>query len=178
MRIAIIGWGSLIEEPDGLRIVDGEWHVGGPRLPIELSRLSSKRRHLTYVIDERHRRSVPTRYAISRDAELATAIDDLARREGCAARRIGYIRAGEGTRHRSRTSQWNAIQKWVRAKRVDAVIWTDLAPRPGRFTLDAAVRFWKRLPAETQVKAREYARMAPKQTNTDLRRRLQREKLI
>jgi hypothetical protein len=178
VKIALIAWGSLIDDPGDLQVVGNRWHRRGPKLPIELSRLSRKRGYLTYVIDERHTRRVPTRYAVSRDADLASAINHLAQREGCGLRRIGYLRAAEGTRHRSRTSQWKAIGKWARASKLDAAIWTDLAPRPGRFTLDAAVRLWKRLPAETQARAREYARMAPKEIDTDLRRRLRREGLI
>lgn len=178
MKIAILGWGSLIREPRTLRIVGKRWYRGGPRLPIELSRQSAKRGHLTYVIDERHKRTSQTRYALSRDENLQDAIANLAQCEGCPHRRIGYVKAAEATRRRSRTNQWKAIQTWVRANKLDAAIWTDLPPKRGRFTLDAAVRGWRALTPEEQAAAGRYVRMAPKETDTDLRRRLRTEGLI
>src|SRR5438128_1507023 len=96
------------------------WHRGGPLLPIELSRFSRRRRHLTYVIDERHMRRVPTRYVLSRDLDLRGAVANLAECEGCPSRRIAYVTAGEGTRRRSRTGEWKTVQAWVRLKNLDA----------------------------------------------------------
>lgn len=63
MRIAILGWGSLIWNPNGLPI-RGDWQRGGPVLPIEFSRISSDER-LTLVIDEQNGINVTTRYALS-----------------------------------------------------------------------------------------------------------------
>lgn len=177
MKVAILGWGSLIKEPNGLQIVGG-WRKGGPRLPIELSRRSQRRGHLTFVIDERHHRCLPTQYTFSRLMNLPNAIADLAWREGCPRRRIGYVQATEGRRRRSRTAQGKQIRKWARAQKLDAAIWTDLPPKPGRFTVEAALRAWRQLPPETQEAARRYVRLAPKETDTDLRRRLRKEKLI
>jgi hypothetical protein len=54
----------------------------------------------------------------------------------------------------------------------------DLPPKPGRFTLDAAIRGWLAMTAEKRQAAERYVRIAPKETDTDLRRRLQRERLI
>lgn len=179
MRIAILGWGSLIKDPMDLNIVNDEWHSGGPTLPIELSRLSDKRGYLTYVVDEYHERRVPTRYAISGYRELEDAIADLACREGCAAHSVGYVEAAERRPHRSRTSVWKDIQHWVRAKKFDAAIWTDLPPKfDGEFTLDSAVAFWRRLPAARVEDAKKYAQEAPEEVDTDLRRRLQAENLL
>lgn len=177
MRIAVLGWGSLIKEPRTLRMVGRRWHRGGPLLPIELSRHSRNRGHLTYVIDERHKRRSRTRYVISLDTNLQDAIANLAECERCPQRRIGYVKAAAGTRRRSRTSQWKTIQTWVRGMSLDAAVWTDLPPKPGRFTLDAAVRGWRRLAPEKQRAAADYVRMAPRETDTDLRRRLRTERL-
>ncbi len=162
-----------------LHIVDDKWHSAGPTLPIELSRLSDKRLHLTYVLDERHQRRVPTRYAISKYGQLEDVITDLACREGCAAHSIGFVEASEGRPHRSRTSLWKEILQWVRSQQFDAAVWTDLAPKfPGEFTLDSAVAFWKQLPGHTAEKARRYAQEAPEEVDTDLRRRLGAEGLV
>lgn len=39
-KIAVIGWGSLIWCPKGLKIRD-KWKNDGPKLPIEFARISS-----------------------------------------------------------------------------------------------------------------------------------------
>ena len=63
MKIAVLGWGSLIWNKGKLRLTTN-WTDGGPVLPIEFSRISDDGR-LTLVIDERHGVDVPTRYAFS-----------------------------------------------------------------------------------------------------------------
>ena len=181
MWVAVIAWGSLITEPGDLRIDADGWRVGGPNLPIELSRLSSKRKHLTYVIDETHSRKVPTRFGISSFSGLEDAISSLARREGCPPHLIGFVEAGHPARHRSRTGQWQEIREWLSASPapVDAAVRTDLEPAfPGPFSLDAAVKFWRRLPAPLRDAAKVYAEEAPPEVDTDLRRRLSEENLI
>lgn len=139
--------------------------------------MSTGRKHLTYVIDERHKRLSPTLYAIAKQTSLPDAIAALAAREGCPATRIGYVRATAGTRHRSRTGHWLGIQKWLQARSLDAAIWTDLPPRPGRFSVDAAIRTWKKWPVALRESARQYVNLAPKGVDTDLRRRLRAEGL-
>jgi len=54
--IAILGWGSLIYELGELEsYVASDWKDGGPKLPIEFSRVSSSRDGaLTLVIDEKN----------------------------------------------------------------------------------------------------------------------------
>lgn len=181
MKIAVLGWGSLIWEPGDLTVVDGKWHKGGPQLPIELSRLSEGRQHFTYVIDERHKRRVPTRYAISERDNLEDAIAELACREGCKATSIGFVLADEAAPHRARHGvPWQDIHKWVRDQKLDAAIWTDLKYKfDGKWDLDTAVAFWKtQIPKERLPDAAKYASSAPPEVDTDLRRRLVAEGLI
>ncbi len=180
MRIAILAWGSLVWDRGDLKI-DGDWQRDGPALPIELSRLSSGRGHLTYVIDERHTRTVPTRYALSHFDELDEAISDLACREGCSAGKIGYVVAADAQRHRSREGvPWEGIRNWVREKKLDAAIWTDLKyDFPWPWNVENAVRYWKtEIPADRLAEAAKYASSAPPEVDTDLRRRLVEEGLI
>lgn len=183
MKVAVLGWGSLVWDPSELRLVDKKWIDGGPDLPIELSRLSTRRGFLTYVIDERHERRVPTLYAISRYKELEDVIADLASREECPAHSIGYIESAEHARHRSRTQICWDIQHWAKNKRVDAVVWTDLPSKlpDGVGYGDLFAVFEKLLvdlPADSAAKAKEYASKAPAEVDTDLRRRLVKEGLI
>lgn len=179
MRIAILAWGSLVPEIGVLRIVNNEWHRGGPELPIELSRMSQRRRYLTYVIDETNGRGVPTRYAISTLNRLDSAIENLAQREGCPEDRIGYVLSGNET-HRSRTPLWREIREWTRETGVDATIWTDLAPdTPWPFSLDRAVQFFKyELKPELVADATKYVTTAPDEVATNLRQRLEQGSLL
>jgi hypothetical protein len=104
MKIAILGWGSLVWDPRALRLT-GHWMEGGPALPIEFSRISDNGR-LTLVIDEAHGVDVPTRYARSALSDLDEAIVDLQKREGSSVRnRIGFIDIRSGlTCERARTN--------------------------------------------------------------------------
>lgn len=179
MRIAILAWGSLVPETGSLRIVNNEWHRGGPELPIELSRLSQRRRYLTFVIDETNGRRVPTRYAISTFDRLEGAIANLAERETCPISRIGYV-VSENETHRSRTPLWREIRQWARDDGPDATIWTDLAPdTPWPFSVDRAVQFFRHeLEPELVADAKRYVTTAPEEVATDLRQRLRAEGLL
>ena len=89
MKIAILGWGSLIWDKGELP-VKGEWRQGGPSLPIEFSRVSSDCR-LTLVIDHKNGEPVTTWFAQSNRNDLDDAICDLREREGTICKRIGYL---------------------------------------------------------------------------------------
>jgi hypothetical protein len=92
MRIAVLGWGSLIWERRHLPIT-GDWQRSGPVLPIEFSRISRSGERagcLTLVIHEQHGANVPTRFALSLRTNLDDAIADLRTREGSSSDRIGY----------------------------------------------------------------------------------------
>lgn len=89
MRIAIIGWGSLIWDPRELPR-EGTWQSGGPRLPIEFSRVSQDCR-LTLVIDYENGAATQTRYVLSPRVDLDDAIEDLRVREGTNKKRIGFV---------------------------------------------------------------------------------------
>lgn len=55
MKIACLGWGSLIWNPGDLKIKTEDWFSGGPILPIEFVRISTDKR-VTLVIDEESKR--------------------------------------------------------------------------------------------------------------------------
>ncbi|TME51109.1 MAG: hypothetical protein E6I60_10890 [Chloroflexi bacterium] len=184
MKIAILGWGSLVWDPGELRIVEGGWHKGGPTLPIELSRLSSGRRHFTYVIDPEHGRHVPTRYAISRYEQLDDAVCDLACREGCASSAIGYVTSQDTGAHRARPGvPWQEIRRWVKENESNAAIWTDLGPKLPEgwkeWSVDRALLYWQTMiPADKLADAARYASSAPAEVDTEFRRQLSDSGLI
>lgn len=183
MKIAILGWGSLINEPRGLSIA-GEWQQDGPILWIEFSRISQRGARagcLTLVIDERCESEVTTLHVLSQRSDLSQAIADLQAREGTSPDDIGFCEVAAGrfapnalSRH---PKSCERIRAWAQAKGFDAVIWTALARRfkdalgiP--FTPAAALNYLNRLPAATREKALDYIHNAPTQTMTPFRRLL------
>lgn len=98
MKIAILGWGSLIGEPRGLPIA-GEWQPDGPRLWIEFSRISQRGVRagcLTLVIDERCESEVTTLHVLSQRSELPTAIADLQAREERRLMTSDFVKSPQG----------------------------------------------------------------------------------
>ena len=131
MRIAILGWGSLLWDPGSLPM-SGEWQQDGPVLPVEFSRISDEGA-LTLVIDERHGVGVPTQYALSPGPSIDEAVIDLHRHEGCPPKKIGFLEvATDRISPRARERHPNAcecIKAWAAEHGFDAVVWTALSPR-------------------------------------------------
>ena len=132
MKIAILGWGSLIWDRRDLPI-SGEWQRGGPVLPIEFSRISTRGERagcLTLVIDEQYGENVPTRFALSLRTNLDDAIADLRIREGTTSDRIGYVNLVRNTERdfarQQHPSVCDTIKVCAQAHRCDAVVWTAL----------------------------------------------------
>ena len=183
MRIAILGWGSLINEPRGLAIT-GEWQKDGPMLWIEFSRISMRGARagcLTLVIDERSDEEIRTLYVISARTELTQAVDDLQAREGTSSDDIGFCEVADGrfapnalNRH---PKSCERIRTWALEKGFEAVIWTAL-PRRFKdaigipFSPAAALNYVDGLPVPTKENALRYIHSAPEQTMTPFRRML------
>ena len=97
MRIAILGWGSLLwdtttpqaQEFDRHR---GNWLFDGPRLRLEFSRISHSRNSaLTLVLDyENGGEPSQVAYALSKRKHPEDAACDLRCREGTVMKNIGY----------------------------------------------------------------------------------------
>ena len=86
-RIAILGWGSLLWDLETLAPhVTGGWqHRHGPRLPMEFSRISPKRKMgLVLCLDPEAGAACATHAIRSARPALQDTIADLARRERTA----------------------------------------------------------------------------------------------
>lgn len=94
MKIAILGWGSLIWDPRALKTIGKKWSDNGPTIKIEFSRISSDDR-LTLVIDETNGSAVQTLFIISEFDDLAAGIENLRFREKTLTEKIGYIVKGK-----------------------------------------------------------------------------------
>lgn len=149
MRIAILGWGSLVWDPRDLPLASA-WLVGGPQLPIEFSRVSDNGR-LTLVIDPINGVPIASRFATSRRDELDQAVEDLRRREGPTRREnIGSACAQDAGDANDIAAH---LAVWCRGASFDAVVWTALAPnfaekRRQPFGVDAALAYLAQLTGE------------------------------
>lgn len=175
-RIAILGWGSLLWEPqpDFAKYIE-HWSDDGPVFPIEFSRVSSIRDEaLTLVIDPDNGAPVKTKFALSKRKNPEDAACDLRTREGTVIRHIGlFDRDTDLCR-----SHWAFIadktRLWAEENQLRAVVWTDLpsnyTEKTGKiFQANEAVEYLKALSKEGQKAAKEYIENAPPDVITSFR---------
>jgi hypothetical protein len=176
MRIAILGWSSLLwdHRPDFDRW-HARWHNDGPALKLEFSRVSNSRGGaLTLVIDPVCGVFNTVVYTLSRRTEIDDGVADLQQREGTTLSHIGYISLA-ANRERSRDLEsGRAIYDWATRKRLDAVVWTDLpsnfADKTGRpFSVLSALEYLGQLDSEVRAKAADYIHRPPTFIRTPLR---------
>ena len=180
-RVAILGWGSLIWDPADLAPkVEGPWLMGaGPRLPLEFSRISPKRkRSLVVVIDPDHGAECPTHAILSRRRSVTRAAVDLMKRErSTAIRHVGAVCATSGAGRGSHPETVARVRAWVRRVGAKGAVWTDLPRNFERetgapFSVEAGLDYLAALRGEGAREARRYIDGAPPLTDTPLRRRL------
>ena len=182
-RVAILGWGSLLWDlADLAPKVDGPWRMGaGPRLPLEFSRISPKRKgSLVVVIDPDHGAECPTHAIASRRGTVAAAALDLRLRERATGlRHIGSYCARTGRARGSTRETVTRVAAWTRRTGAKGAVWTDL-PRNFEawtgtpFSVEAGLAYLAGLTGAGAVEARRYIDGAPATTVTPLRRRLSR----
>ena len=183
MRIAVIGWGSLIWCPGSL-LVKGRWHRDGPKLPIEFARISDDGR-LTLVILPGTEEQ-PTYWAISELDNIDEAMGNLQEREATPQiERIHCIEANGKSRGEIEPKIKDRVAEWLKGKQpgVGAVIWTGLESnwekkRPPEFSPGDAVKYLRELEARSEEaaatlrRAREYLKNTPDNIQTEVRRRM------
>jgi hypothetical protein len=181
MKIAFLGWGSLIRDPQDLRI-KGKWQNDGPFLPIEFMRLSSGGR-ITLVIYPTAE-EVQTLWVYADFEDLDDAIENLRAREVTLTERIGFATIPDCT-----SRCWGDLEilerilEWGKKKGLDAVVWTGLRENSEKFkentgmemNEDNIIKYLKSLKGENLEKAREYIQKTPDQINTKLRQRIHKE---
>lgn len=177
---AIIGWGSLIWDLDTLEPhVRGDWAMGaGPRLPMEFSRVSPKRkRALAVCLDPVHGVDCITSAIVSARGRIGAAIEDLARRERAPMEHIGALCLATGHVQGTKPEIAESVLRWCEADGWAGAVWTDLpsnfAEELGvEFTIPRAVAYLKSLEGESLDEAVRYIEQAPIATDTPLRRAL------
>jgi hypothetical protein len=133
MKIAVIGFGSLLFNSKGLSI--GKWAENGPLLPLEFSRISRDGR-LTIVIDVVNGRTNPTYFAISKHSDIDKVLKEFQKREHIKDEllnvQIGVwdIKNGlfnQGASKFPRDIVFDPIHAWAKENGVDAVVFSALA---------------------------------------------------
>lgn len=175
MRVACLGWGSLIWDPRTLPI-HSRWFEDGPLVPVEFTRLSSDGR-ITLVVDSN---AAPVRvlWALMLPTMLRTAKEALRDREGIPGNdwesRIGSWERGEAA-----PASIPELPDWARAQGLDAVIWTALGPKfrgqNRSASVEEIVAYLRSCTGEIQERAELYVRRAPRQIDTSFRRRIEAE---
>ena len=177
--IAILGWGSLIWDLEILAPhTRGDWMMEhGPKLPMEFSRISPKRKMgLVVCLDPEHGVDCPTHVIRSDKATISDAIADLAARERAPLDLIGAVhgdlRKGRMPQVCERVADWCAKNGW------DGAVWTDLGPNfrahtGTDFTLARGLEYLKTLEGENLAEAHAYITNAPQQTATPMRHLLE-----
>ena len=167
MRIACLGWGSLIWKPGALP-VEGKWHQDGPLVPIEFTRISDGGELATAV--SLNAEPVPVLWAWLAVDDLATACALLKEREAIPEKRIDGIGSLIVTEQ-----PVGMLAEWAQARNIDAVIWTGLPPRCDYIenrvpSLQAALAWLDGLEGDTREHARDYISRVPQQIDTAYRR--------
>lgn len=167
MRIACLGWGSLIWKSGDLPVV-GQWLEDGPSLPVEFSRVGEAGELATALCADAA--SIPVFWAWLGCHDLAEACSALKKREGIPSDRhdgVGSLLvtdAGPGP-----------LRAWAAARGIQALVWTALPPRihgiEGRLlSVQDALAYLGGLRGEALEHARDYLTRVPAQIDTPIRR--------
>lgn len=173
LNIACLGWGSLIWDPRALPI-RREWFKDGPLVPVEFTRQSSDGR-MTLVIDSSAR---PMRVLWARmlSTDIQTAKEAFRDREGITGN-DSLSRIGSWQRGGSAPKGIPDLPQWVEDRGLDAVVWTALGPRFDKKemspSVDEVITYLRSLAGTARNHAKEYIERAPRQIDTDFRRKIE-----
>jgi hypothetical protein len=183
MKIAVLGWGSLIWKQDDL-CIEGDWHTDGPTLAVEFARISSKddsdNTRLTLVLYPDSDK-VKVLWAMSGYENLDDAIENLRLREGMpSSRNIGYLDLVNNQKNGRFPKIIEDVENWAKSKNLDAIIWTDL---PSNFkdvtglNLEPSnvIEFLESLTPQGKAKSEEYVKKTPLQVRTKMRKVMEKE---
>ncbi|THB84713.1 hypothetical protein E1N66_08945 [Pantoea allii] len=167
MKIACLGWGSLIWKTDALPVAS-QWHHDGPEVPIEFVRIADGGELSTAIC--LNARPVPVFWAWLNTASLESACRALRLREAIPDSRADGI----GIMTVTETSV-GPLAEWAQAKGIEGLIWTGLPALMGGVegripTLDEARHYLQTLTGETREHAFHYIEQVPAQIDTAYRR--------
>jgi hypothetical protein len=177
MKIACIGWGSLIWNPENL-IIQREWFYDGPLLCIEYTRQSINGR-LTLAITP-NTKPIRSLWALMATEDLTEAKQSLCIRETRSLKRIADSIGAIIVEEEYLSEPERTIHDWLSILKLDAAIWTKLPPKFKETenlapTLEEAISYLKGLNINKRMIAEEYIRRTPKQIDTFYRREFEKE---
>ena len=169
MRIACLGWGSLVwRENEYPYVAANLWNTNGPLLPIEFARISQKSKLVTLVTDYS---AVPINVLWCLvGSDINNEIKLLAAREGSPESRISFVTIKDN----AVDPLQRIIQEWLIQNKLDAAIWTGLPPRNKNGieiapSLEEVIGYISELSDERISEAKKYILSAPVQINTKYR---------
>ncbi len=172
MKIACLGWGSLIWDPRGLP-VQPKWSTDGPFLPVEFARQSSDGR-ITLVIDAKAS-PVQVLWSQMLSPDLLGAKKALRDREGIRGGRW-ESRIGSWQKGKAAPANIPDLPAWAEAHNFDAIIWTALGPKfhnENRVPSgEEVIEYLRGLAGTQREDAKRYIECAPRQIETEYRRRI------
>ncbi len=173
MKIACLGWGSLIWNPKNL-LIQNKWFEDGPILRVEFTRQSDDGR-MTLIIDN-EAKPVRTLWALMTTDNLKASVESLKKRESIKKDDlIHFIEVTDETADETKQT----IIDWLKYQNLDAAIWTGLSLNKGiqkeRPDIESVIRHLRELEHNARKVAEEYIRKAPKQIDTEYRRRIESE---
>ncbi len=182
MKIAILGWGSLLWDSNAAFDEHHEqWQFDGPHLKLEFSRVSTSRNNaLTLVLDSANGSACQVAYSFSKRKNPDDTICDLRCREGTSLKNIGYLFSDDSRKQCRDIQVLEDVRTWATENKIDAVVWTDLdsnfvqkSQAHEIFSLPSALSHIQSLDAVGKAKAVEYFWNAPDFIHTPLRDALQ-----
>ena len=175
MRIACLGWGSLVWDPRDLQI-QRRWFCDGPLVRVEFLRESDDRR-ITLVI---HPDAGPVRslWALMSLTNLDEARESLRKRENMSTKRLKEIGVWSKTSKEDFSVSIVDLPAWANARGIEAVVWTGLPPRFGGDeshspSVEEVLVHLDGLEGPVRDNAERYVRLAPRQIDTLYRRRIE-----
>jgi|SRR3989338_996944 len=180
MKIACLGWGSLIWDPRELPI-RRRWFEDGPFVQVEFLRKSQDGR-MTLVLNTAAN-PVRSLWAVMDTDNPDKAQKLLGIREYSSAKDDWIIKnIGKWLVGESNPPTIHFLQEWAAARGIEAVIWTALPPKSPKFKKDGdvpseedVINYLKSLLGRPRDTAEEYVRRAPRQIDTSYRRKIEAE---
>jgi hypothetical protein len=176
MKVACLGWGSLIWELKDFKVKHKEWFQDGPYLPIEFTRISENGRATLIIDKEANPVQVLWNFVSANNLEEAVTL--LSERESCSENMIGRIISREHYTDQLLVE----VSEWAKTKKIEAVVWTGLSysRKTGnkRPTFKEVLSNLNSLDGSALVEAKKYILNAPPQIRTLYRKRLETEFLL
>ena len=149
LRIAVLGWGSLLWDPRELRVATA-WGFTDFSLPLEFSRVSGGNR-LTLVVDATDGVDCPIYFALSSFMRLDDAVANLVSREAATdhPENVAVTRAQDP---HSEDVCRERIRSWTVHRGLEATIWSAF---PRNFERKSEAFFGRRMQF-TVANARQY----------------------